>query len=398
MMTIRQFLEHHVLTREEVDRFLDQGAPNWAVFDQELGYALKSSIVQDGIDGSHTIATYTASGERRMMNHVDRPCRLNAYGNSYTQCQQVNDGETWEEYLAGHLGEPVRNFGVGGYGVYQAFRRMKRVETGPHGVQYVILGIFGPDDHCRSLDAWRRPRCGDWFRERPDMFHANPWGYVRFDHTTGRLVELPSICPTPESLYRLCDREFVLDTFSDDLAINLYLGSQPGTVIQETPVREAADFMGLSLDPPGSESRHEQVARLYLAYAFRASIQILEWSKDFLEGLGKSLMVVLTYDPQRIHNACMEMPRDDGAVIDYLDSGGIHYADVLTAHREDFKAFRLSPVEYVRRFCIPHYNPAGNHFMAYAIKDRVVDWLDPKPATYPHRGQTMGFAGYLDNV
>ena len=27
------------------------------------------------------------------------------------------DGKTWQEYLAAHLGEPLRNFGVGGFGV-----------------------------------------------------------------------------------------------------------------------------------------------------------------------------------------------------------------------------------------------------------------------------------------
>ena len=29
-----------------------------------------------------------------------------------------------------------------------------------------------------------------------------------------------------------------------------------------------------------------------------------------------------------------------------------------------------------------HYNPRGTHFFAYAIKDTVVRWLDPKPITY----------------
>ena len=29
----------------------------------------------------------------------------------------MNDGETWQEYLAAHLREPIRNYGVGGYSV-----------------------------------------------------------------------------------------------------------------------------------------------------------------------------------------------------------------------------------------------------------------------------------------
>jgi hypothetical protein len=47
-------------------------------------------------------------------------------------CHQVSDNETWQEYLAGHLGEPIRNFGMGGFGVYQAYRRMIREEQTEH--------------------------------------------------------------------------------------------------------------------------------------------------------------------------------------------------------------------------------------------------------------------------
>jgi hypothetical protein len=50
--------------------------------------------------------------------YADKKCRINTYGDSFTQCHQVSDGETWQEYLAAHLGEPVRNFGMGGYGAY----------------------------------------------------------------------------------------------------------------------------------------------------------------------------------------------------------------------------------------------------------------------------------------
>jgi hypothetical protein len=40
-----------------------------------------------------------------------------------------------------------------------------------------------------------------------------------------------------------------------------------------------------------------------------------------------------------------------------------------------------------------HFNPLGNHFYAYTIKDKVVDLLDPKPKTYERRGD-----GQLDKA
>ncbi len=153
-ITTREFLEEAALTREAVDRFLDLEAHNWAKFDAELGYILHDSTVKDGLDGSYSIYRYYASGERRMLNYVEQPCRINTYGDSFTQCHQVSDGETWQEYLAAHLGEPIRNFGVGGYGVYQAYRRMLREEKTASSGEYIIHKIW-VDDHFRSIFKWR---------------------------------------------------------------------------------------------------------------------------------------------------------------------------------------------------------------------------------------------------
>src|SRR5688572_24452112 len=128
MPTIRDLLREATVKRELVDHFLDPDAPNWATFDSELGYRLHNCIVRDGVDDSLTVYRYDASGARRLIHYAQSRCRINTYGDSFTQCHQVSDGETWQEYLAAHLGEPIRNFGVGGYGVYQAYRRLRREE------------------------------------------------------------------------------------------------------------------------------------------------------------------------------------------------------------------------------------------------------------------------------
>ena len=128
-MTIRNLIEESVVSREILDQFLDSEAPMWAKFDPELGYLLRDCVLKDGFDECYTLAHYSDTGERRMVNYAGQPCRMNTYGNSFTQCKQVSDGETWQEYLAAHLGEPVRNFGIGGFGVYQAYSRFLREEA-----------------------------------------------------------------------------------------------------------------------------------------------------------------------------------------------------------------------------------------------------------------------------
>ena len=54
--------------------------------------------------------------------------------------------------------------------------------------------------------------------------------------------------------------------------------------------------------------------------------------------------------------------------------------------------------DYLKRYFIGHYSPVGNHFFAYLIKDRIVEWLDPKPITYADPTRRMiKFKGYLQD-
>ena len=97
-ITIREFLKKHTYTRDQIERFLNPHEPNWATFDAELGYRLRAhNVIKDGVDGCRTILNVLPSGERRMTNFADQPCRINTYGDSFTQCCQTSDDETWQE-------------------------------------------------------------------------------------------------------------------------------------------------------------------------------------------------------------------------------------------------------------------------------------------------------------
>ena len=68
-MTVREFLKKAVLTREEVDIFLEPEKPNWAVFDSEVGYLLKSSLMKDGMNSCFTVSHYDPEGYNPLGNH-----------------------------------------------------------------------------------------------------------------------------------------------------------------------------------------------------------------------------------------------------------------------------------------------------------------------------------------
>ena len=84
--------------------------------------------------------------------------------------------------------------------------------------------------------------------------------------------------------------------------------------------------------------------------------------------------------------------RYDQPIVDFLSLEGYNSFDVNVAHVEDLRSFNLSLELYKKRYLTGHYNPAGNHFLAFSIKNKVVDWLEPKPATY---GGPEGVAAYV---
>ncbi len=161
-VTFEEYVRGCTVPREVIAGFL-QG-PAWAKFDPELGYVQRDYVRHDAMDHSSAIYTFRPNGARTSFLYADRKPRINTYGDSFTESEQVNDGETWQEYLAGHLGEPIGNYGIGGYGVYQAYLRMIREESTDHGAAYVIFYIWG-DDPTRSILRCRYCSIYPWFKE-----------------------------------------------------------------------------------------------------------------------------------------------------------------------------------------------------------------------------------------
>ena len=399
--SFEEYIRETVPTRKEIDVFLNE--MSWAQFDPDIGYILGNYMPHDGMDGSSTISTIQSKGARTSFMYKDRPCRINTYGDSFTQCHQVSDGETWQEYLAGHLGEPIRNFGMGGLGVYQAYRRMIREERTDQGAKYIILYIWG-DDHIRSLLRCRYMLIKGWNQQtnRTEgagrMFHGNFWSNVEIDLETGKLEEKENLLPAPQSLYKMTDPDWMYEALRDDLALQMYLykNNQISKIavqrlkILSKHLKCPVDFDGDSLRP--------SVAKLLEKYSFEATKYILIKAKEFVRTNDRKLMVIV-FDPYGVTRPLLQgQNRYDQEIVDFLNENDIDYIDMNLVHVEDFRSFGLSINDYFKRYFIGHYNPAGNHFFAYSIKDRIVGWLDPKPITYqdPSRKMTE-FKDYLQD-
>ena len=397
MISYEDYIRDSVLAKQEVDLFLDSSQPRWAQYDPELGYILGNYMPRDGIGGCLTISTVTGNGARTGIVYANRPCRINTYGNSFTQCHQVSDHETWQEYLAAHLGEPIRNFGMGGYGFYQSYRRMVRTEKGPDGAEYVMLYLWG-DDHYRSVLRCRHVLTHRWWNHVGGrMFHGNFWANLEMDLTSGVFFEKDCLLPTPASLYRMTDPDFMVHALRDDwmLQMSAFVAGHTSTLDVKALNRLAELLHCPPVTAPDGEPLKAQVNLIRDCYAFAATKYIIDRAAEFAQTRGKKLMIIL-FCPRATRQLLAGGERYEQTVVDYLRESGMRYFDMNLVHVEDFKSFRLSVDDYLKRYLIGHYSPAGNHFFAFAIKNAVVDWLGPKPITYrPAQQALIDFGGYL---
>ncbi len=354
---IREYLKSLLPSREDLDRWLSGKAFPFSKYDAELGYLHIDRDFKEGQDGAICRYRYDKLGARRMLAHADRPCRINTYGDSFTSCEQVSDGETWQEALAAHLGEPVRNYGIGGYSVYQAYLRMLREERRAPAT-CIVFNIFD-DDHVRNLHGWQR------FKFGINRISTNPTvPHVKVDLEAGGIFDRPNPCPTIQSLHDLCDLETAYSIFHDDYYLRNRL------------LRAAQRARGEAVPPTDYDDK-----RLMRPGIF-ASTQIIGRVEDYAKKNGKRVLYVLSYSAYTIEQFIETGARFDQALVDYLNSARHPYVDLMQAHAADAARFKGTPDEALARYFIGHYNATGNHFCAFAVKDALVRMLDPKPPAY----------------
>jgi len=384
----------------EIEKILDKKNPSFLQFDPELGYVLKDYIFRDGMDGILSSYIYEPhGGHRQMINCADQPCRINTYGNSYTQCAQVSNGETWQEILAAHFREPIRNFGVGGYGVYQAYRLAMRTEVTDLAAEYIILNVWD-DDHLRNIEAARWNRVAWLIKDLPrggigrDTYpvHGFPWAHLRYDLDKGTFVELPGLLEKAEDLRKLTDRTSYYELFKDDIVVHLYTLKEGGELSSEQvgQLEKLAEAFGLNLDLRDPKKRMEDARKLNTTYGLRSTMYLVDQLTAWTKKNNRKLMVLLSYDVPSVQRIIEKNERFDGEFLTYLKKNDIPFVDCLAKAAEDFKAFNLPLDDYLLRYYVGragaqvfgHYNPQGNFWFAFAIKQALVNWLDPKPPAY----------------
>jgi hypothetical protein len=378
-ITAREYLKGILYKKDEVEKWLAGTAFPFAKYSSEFGWLLRNARFQDGVGGSTSVYTYGPLDERITIHYKDQACRINTYGNSYTQCHQVSDGETWEEVLAAHLQEPIRNFGVGGWSVYQAYLRMlKEEKLAP--AEFIIFNIYD-DDHFRNLDSWRNIRVS-----KHAQFIEPTLPYTTVNLKESRFEERPNVCPTPESVFNLCDLDWVTEKFENDFALKIMLAHMNAKT--KNPELGYADILklatthGIVTRIDTAKGLSQTADALHHQSAYFASQRIVEKIKAFAKAQNKKLLFVLSYPAQSVLQYLKDGVRADQPFVDFMKQSGLPVVDLMKTHGDDFALFKGSIRDYLAKYWIGHYTPLGNHFCADAIRPQLVEMLDPKPLPY----------------
>ena len=72
----------------------------------------------------------------------------------------------------------------------------------------------------------------------------------------------------------------------------------------------------------------------------------------------------------------------DQTFLDWLTTKDVPVVDLRDAYREAYANSKQDVKAFLEPYYIGHHTPLGKFFFAWAIKDRIVEWLDPKPLPY----------------
>ncbi len=145
---------------------IDQGLlDKYTSFDPELGWCPQPNQTKQKDTGDHlpgeevkSVVTYSTDeyGSRVCPAYdrdPDADVTVSTYGDSYCFCREVDDDETFQNYLARELGTHVGNYGGGNYGLDQALLRLKRnYDDDP--ADYVCM-VVTASSIARILSVWK---------------------------------------------------------------------------------------------------------------------------------------------------------------------------------------------------------------------------------------------------
>lgn len=352
-------------TRDTLARY-QQTIISELVYDPQLGWTNRPSVPD-----------YNAAGMRADRDYAldppDGVLRIALFGDSFTHGNEVTREQSWAAQLESLLNRrgikaEVLNFGVGGYGIDQAYLRWQ-LQGRQYQPDIVLLGFVAVDvDRMVSL----------YWKFQPNVFitpGANPFTKPRFvlDGDTLRLINSPTVQPDhlPDFLANfpnsdLAPYEAAFDP--DDYQDRWWLNSNLLAIIDALhrylvldPARSPAFQLDLTrtAKPPSAENDGDALA----------AALIQQWA-DEASADGSRFMIVDLPLQSAVAAYQADQPLEYQTLLDDL-SNRYEWIETLDAFPTTDLGAQFSAGG--------HYSPQGNRLIA----ERIADYLAAQPMGAP---------------
>lgn len=142
--------EYPIFDKKKLTNFIKK------THDYKLGWNWKhNSRHQEIIFSKKIKILFGDLGERKNVKNIKLKKKINfaCFGDSFVFCRYVENSKTWQEQLSGKIGYRGLNFGVGNYGLDQAYLKYKHTKL-PNSVKNIFVG-FVPETMSRCLCIWK---------------------------------------------------------------------------------------------------------------------------------------------------------------------------------------------------------------------------------------------------
>ncbi len=150
-------------------------------YDKDLGWDRKSNTKGSELSNKKTFFKINKNGSRGINKF--RKNKISVFGDSFAFCRYVNDNETWQFHLSNKYKFNVLNFGVGNYGLDQAFLKYLKKKKQIQSKKIVFCVV--PETIARVFSYWKH------FREFKNIFAIKP--IYNFKNSKIKVIRAPKL-------------------------------------------------------------------------------------------------------------------------------------------------------------------------------------------------------------
>ena len=334
-----------------INGLIDQKS-NYFIFSPTLGWSIK----KNGSSGFYLANSAAIRSDREYAIAPPRGVlRISTFGDSFTHCSDVKNNETWQAVMESYDSNmEVLNFGVGGYGLDQAYLRY--LEDGRQYQSNIILIGYMSENIMRNVNTYR-------------PFYIPDTGFPltkpRFMVKNGVL----SLIPNP--INSLHDYKMLLvhsrDTLSRIGANDYYFKRRySSNAFDWSPTVKLVTLLIQGFDRKSADEN------IYINGQYNENSEAFKVTKKIFDEFyntsitNKSMPIILVF-PNRddITQYRMGNLKSYSPLLRYFDSVGYKYIDLMGAF-DDAAIEDLFAEHYS-----PHYSPVANKLAAKYIFDYI---------------------------